>query len=416
MGRLRFWATNEAQWLTVPPSRLGSDAATGELKWRKWLKRRERRMSTQARSTTDLTYAVHRRPDPRSDAERATILADPGFGVHFTDHMVTATWTQGQGWHDGQVTAYGPITLMPAAAVLHYAQEIFEGLKAYRHEDGSVWGFRPQANAARLARSARRLALPEMSEADFVASLVALVQVDQAWVPPFGTGETSLYLRPFMYASEAFLGVRPARTVTYSVIASPAGAYFSGGLKPVTLWVSTDYARAGAGGTGAAKCGGNYASSLAGQLEGIEHGCDQAVFLDSATHTYVEELGGMNLFFVTKDGRLVTPELTGTILEGVTRASILELAKELGLDPDERRVSIEEWKDGARSGDIVEIFACGTAAVVTPVGELRWDGGSVDHRRDSADVGAVTQAIRQRLLDIQYGRAEDTFGWMTRLV
>ncbi|MEI2764745.1 MAG: branched-chain amino acid aminotransferase [Dermatophilaceae bacterium] len=373
-------------------------------------------MSTQATPSGGLTYALARRPDPCSPRRRAEILADPGFGVHFTDHMVTATWTQGTGWHDGEVRAYGPITLMPAAAVLHYAQEIFEGLKAYRHADGSVWSFRPQANAARLARSARRLALPELSEADFLASLRALVEVDQAWVPAYGTGETSLYLRPFMYASEAFLGVRPARVVTYSVIASPAGAYFSGGLKPVTLWVSTDYARAGEGGTGAAKCGGNYASSLAGQLEGIEHGCDQAVFLDSSTHTFVEELGGMNLFFVTKDGRLVTPELTGTILEGVTRSSILDLGKEMGLDPQQRRVPIEEWQDGARSGEIVEIFACGTAAVVTPVGELRWAGGSVDHRRGGPDVGEITRSIRERLLDIQYGRAADPFGWMTRLV
>ena len=231
---------------------------------------------------------------------------------------------------DAQVKPYGPFQLDPAAAVLHYAQEIFEGMKAYRHADGSIWTFRPEANAARFARSARRLALPELPEADFIESLRQLVAVDQAWVPAGDAGEKSLYLRPFMFASEAFLGVRPAQQVTYSVIASPAGAYFSGGLKPVTLWISTDYARAGEGGTGAAKCGGNYASSLAGQLEGIEHGCDQAVFLDSSTHTYIEELGGMNLFLVTKDGRIITPELTGTILEGVTRSSILEIAKELG--------------------------------------------------------------------------------------
>ena len=365
--------------------------------------------------TSGLAFDLARRPDPVPDADLARVHSDPGFGRFFTDHMVTATWTDQAGWHDGRVTAYGPIMLMPSAAVLHYAQEIFEGLKAYRHEDGSIWSFRPDANARRMRRSARRLALPELPEADFIASLRALVEADQRWVPPYGTGETSLYLRPFMYASEAFLGVRPAKEVTYCVIASPAGAYFTGGLQPVTLWISMDYARAGEGGTGAAKCGGNYASSLAGQLEGIGHGCDQAVFLDSATHSVIEELGGMNLFFVTKDGRLLTPELTGTILEGVTRSSILDMAKELGLDPQERRIPIEEWKEGARSGEITEIFACGTAAVVTPVGELKWDGGSVDHRRGE-DVGEVTQTIRQRLLDIQYGRAEDTHGWMTRLV
>ena len=280
-----------------------------------------------------LTFDLHRNPSPASDARRAEIHANPGFGVHFTDHMVRAVWTREGGWGDGRVEPYGPIPLLPSAAVLHYAQEVFEGLKAYRHADGSVWSFRPEANAERMQRSARRLALPELSTDDFVASLRALLGVDEPWVPPAGTGETSLYLRPFLFASEAFLGVRPADEVTYCLIASPAGAYFAGGLKPVTLWISQHYARAGTGGTGAAKTGGNYASSLAGQLEGIEHGCDQAVFLDSSTQTYIEELGGMNLFFVTRDNRLVTPELTGSILEGVTRGSILELAKGLGLEP-----------------------------------------------------------------------------------
>jgi branched-chain amino acid aminotransferase len=368
-----------------------------------------------SQAATPLTFEVTRRTDPRPDAEREGVLANPGFGTTFTDHMVLATWTSGHGWHDGLVTAYGPISLMPSAAVLHYAQEIFEGLKAYRHEDGTIWTFRPEANAQRMIRSARRMTLPELPEEDFIASLRALVEVDQAWVPAYGTGETSLYLRPFMFASEAFLGVRPAAEVTYSVIASPAGAYFPGGVKPVTLWLSTDYARAGEGGTGAAKCGGNYASSLAGQLEGIDHGCDQAVFLDSSTHSYVEELGGMNLFFVTRDNKLITPELTGSILEGVTRSSVLALAKEVGLQPEERRVPIQEWKDGAASGEITEIFACGTAAVITPVGELRWDGGSCDHR-NGVDYGEATRTIREKLLDIQYGRAEDTHGWLTRLV
>ena len=369
-----------------------------------------------SQNAAPLTFEVTRRTDPRPDAEREAVLANPGFGTTFTDHMVTATWTRDEGWHDGKVTAYGPITLMPSAAVLHYAQEIFEGMKAYRHEDGSIWTFRPEANAQRMLRSSTRMALPQLPEDDFLASLRALVEVDQAWVPAYDGGEKSLYLRPFMYASEAFLGVRPAAEVTYSVIASLAGAYFSGGIKPVTLWLSEHYARAGEGGTGAAKCGGNYASSLAGQLEGIEHGCDQAVFLDSSTHTYVEELGGMNLFFVTRDNRLVTPELTGSILEGVTRSSVLELGKELGLTVEERRVPIQEWKDGAASGEIAEIFACGTAAVITPVGEMRWEGGSCDHRRDGEDIGEVTSTIRTRLLDIQYGRTEDTHGWMTRLV
>lgn len=364
--------------------------------------------------TAELTFTTTRNDAPVPAAEREQILANPGFGSHFTDHMVTATWTKGEGWHDGQVRPFGPLQVSPAAAVLHYAQEVFEGMKAYRHADGSVWTFRPDRNAARMSRSCERLALPQITEEDFVAAIRALVEVDQAWVPAFGTGESSLYLRPFMFASEAFLGVRPANEVTFSVIASPAGAYFPRGLEPIHLWISEDYARAGTGGTGAAKCGGNYASSLAGQLEGIAQGCDQAVFLDSATQTYIEELGGMNLFFVTKDGRLRTPALTGSILEGVTRDSILALAPDLGLTPEESRIGIEEWKDGVASGDITEVFACGTAAVVTPVGELRWDGGSAPSTAGEGG-GEITRTIRQRLLDIQYGVAEDTRGWMTRL-
>ena len=361
-----------------------------------------------------LTFDLHRNPSPASAERRAQIHANPGFGVHFTDHMVRAVWTKDGGWGEGRVEPYGQIQLMPSAAVLHYAQEIFEGLKAYRHADGSVWSFRPEANAERMQRSARRIALPELPTEDFVESLRALLAVDEPWVPPAGTGETSLYLRPFTFASEPFLGVRPADEATYCLIASPAGAYFPGGLKPVTLWISQHYARAGAGGTGAAKAGGNYASSLAGQLEGIENGCDQAVFLDSSTQTYIEELGGMNLFFVTRDNHLVTPELTGSILEGITRSSILELATSLGLTPQERRIPIQEWKDGVASGEISEVFACGTAAVITPVGELRWEGGSAPSTAGEGG-GEVTKAIRTALLDIQYGRAEDTHGWMTRL-
>ena len=367
---------------------------------------------------TALTFPAQPHPQPLPEADRAAMLANPGFGKHFTDHMALARWTPEAGWHEDHLEAFGPLPMSPAAAVFHYAQEVFEGLKAYRHEDGSIWSFRPEANAERMQASSRRLALPELSTEDFVASLRSLVTTDQAWVPPYGTGETSLYLRPFIFASEPFLGVRPANDVTYCVIASPAGAYFARGVKPVNLWISTQYARAGAGGTGAAKCGGNYASSLAGQLEGIGHDCDQAVFLDSSTHEYIEELGGMNLFILFRDGRLVTPELNGSILPGVTRRSILEIAPELGLTPEVRRVAIQEWKDGAAAGEIAEIFACGTAAVLNPVGELRWEGGSCDHRPPGAgdEVGEVTQKLRTMLLDIQYGRTPDTRGWMTRLV
>lgn len=365
--------------------------------------------------TTD--FAVHPHPAPLSDAEREQILADPGFGDHFTDHMVSIDWTRdaegtgesGGSWHDARIEPFGPIQMSPAAAVLHYAQEIFEGLKAYRHEDGSVWTFRPQANAARLNQSARRLALPELPEEMFLESLRLLVSTDRAWVPA-GDGQ-ALYLRPFMYASESFLGVRPSRQVAYKVIASPAGNYFGGELKPVSIWVSRDYARAGHGGTGAAKCGGNYAASLAPQLQAAAHGCDQVLFLDPTRDNAVEELGGMNVFFVFKDGRIVTPALTGTILEGVTRRSVIQLAQDRGLDVQERTITLDEWREGVASGEITEVFACGTAAVITPIGRL-FDGEDVI---ESAGGSEVTLDIRRELLELQTGRGEDRHGWLYRL-
>ncbi|KQQ04079.1 MULTISPECIES: branched-chain amino acid aminotransferase [unclassified Rathayibacter] len=358
----------------------------------------------------DLTFAVTPNPAPRSAEERAHILQAPGFGVHFTDHMVDLCWSRAGGWHRPRVQAYGPISLDPAASVLHYAQEIFEGMKAYRHADGSIWTFRPTANAARLQRSARRLALPELPTELFVESLRQLIAVDGDWVP--SEPETSLYLRPFMFAKEAFLGVRAAEKVAYYVIASPAGAYFSGGVAPVSIWLSTSYARAGKGGTGAAKTGGNYASSLLPQQEAYEHGCAQVLFLDSEESRYIEELGGMNVVLVKKDGTLVTPE-SDSILEGITRDSVLQLAEDRGHRVERRRVTIDEWRDGVASGDVVEVFACGTAAVITPIAELKGDGFSVGH--EGAPAGPLTMSLREELTDIQYGRREDTHGWMTRL-
>ena len=345
------------------------------------------------------------------DGRLAEILANPGFGNHFSDHMFTVEWTPDEGWHDARIEPYGPLMLDPATAVLHYAQEIFEGMKAYRHEDGSIWSFRPEENAARMVRSSHRLALPVLDVEDFVQAVDELVRVDQRWVPD-QAGEKSLYVRPFMFASEKFLGVRPAEHVTFMVICSPAGSYFKGGVRPVTLWLSEEYTRAGRGGMGAAKTGGNYASSLVAQQEAIAEGCDQVVFLDAQEGRYVEELGGMNLYFVYADGRIVTPE-TGTILEGITRASIIELAGKLGHQIEERKFSIDEWRDGVTSGEITEIFACGTAAVVTPVGELKWAGGAVETPEPES---RVALEIRQALVDVQYGRADDTFGWMHRIV
>jgi branched-chain amino acid aminotransferase len=350
------------------------------------------------------------REDPVSEEELARMLADPGFGEVFTDHMVDIHWREGVGWHRPRVVPYGPLSLDPAAAVLHYGQEIFEGLKAYRHADGSIWTFRPEANAARLQRSARRLALPELPTELFVESLRELIAVDGRWVP--SAPETSLYLRPFMFAAEAFLGVRPAKKVYYLLIASPAGAYFKSGPAPVSIWLSEGYARAGHGGTGAAKTGGNYASSLLPQAEAYEHGCAQVLFLDSAEGRYLEELGGMNIVLVKADGTLVTPE-SDSILEGITRDSILELAADRGHRVERRQVSIDEWRDGVASGEVTEVFACGTAAVVTPIALLK--AADFEIGRADAPAGELTLSLRQELTDIQYGRVPDRHGWLTRL-
>jgi len=348
----------------------------------------------------------------RAQAEREAILANPGFGKHFTDHMVSIDWTISDGWHNAEVRPYGPLQLDPAASVLHYAQEIFEGLKAFRHADGSIWTFRPEANAARMQRSARRLALPELPVDAFVASLKQLVAADANWVP--SGGETSLYLRPFMIANESFLGVRAAQKAAYYVIASPAGAYFAKGVAPVSIWLSTDYARAAKGGTGAAKCGGNYAASLLPQQEAYENGCAQVLFLDPSEGKYLEELGGMNVFLVKRDGTVLTPSLSGSILEGVTRDSIIQLARDRGHKVEERPISIDEWRDGVASGEITEVFACGTAAVVTPITMLK--GKDFAAGDESAPAGELTMALRGDLTDIQYGRKADKHGWMTRLV
>ena len=348
----------------------------------------------------------------RSAEQRATILdGELGFGNVFTDHMVAIEWDSARGWHDAHVHAYRPLSLDPAAAVLHYGQEIFEGIKAYRHADGSIWTFRPRANGERLQRSAARLALPQLPVDEFVESLRQLVAIDHAWVP--SAPETSLYFRPFMIATEAFLGVRAAQAAAYHVIASPAGAYFANGVSPVSIWLSQDYARAAKGGTGAAKCGGNYAASLLPQQEAQAHGCSQVLFLDPVEGKYIEELGGMNVFLVYRDGRMVTPALSGSILEGITRASILQLARDRGMTVEERKVSIDEWKSGVASGEIAEVFACGTAAVVTPIGELKGRGFAVGDLH--APAGEVTMALRQELTDIQHGRAPDRHGWMLRL-
>ena len=359
---------------------------------------------------TGLEFHRHLNLQSKSTAERDAILASPGFGDHFTDHMVDICWSEKGGWHRPRIQPYGPIEMDPAASVLHYGQEIFEGLKAYRHDDGSIWTFRPDANARRFQSSAARMALPELPAEYFLDALKALISVDSEWVP--GAPEMSLYLRPFMYAKEAFLGVRPAKKVAFYVIASPAGAYFTGGVAPVSIWLSEKYSRAGKGGTGAAKTGGNYAASLVAQNEAYEHGCQQVLFLDSVEGKYLEELGGMNIVLVYKDGSIVTP-LSDSILPGITRDSVLQLAEERGHTVTRRPVTIDEWREGSESGEIVEAFACGTAAVITPIGMVKAENftiGSAD-----ASAGELTMSLREELTDIQYGRRPDKHGWMYRL-
>ncbi|WP_342657434.1 branched-chain amino acid aminotransferase [Sphingomonas sp. NY01] len=348
---------------------------------------------------------------PVDASERAARLVDPGFGRVFTDHMALIRWDDAQGWHDAQITARKPLTLDPAAAVLHYAQEIFEGMKAYSLEDGGIGLFRPEMNARRFNDSARRMAMPELPEALFLESIERLVQADRDWIPTMEGG--SLYLRPFMIASEVFLGVKPSSEYLYMVIASSVGAYFKGGAPAVSIWVSQGYTRAAPGGTGAAKCGGNYAASLLAQKEAIAQGCDQVVFLDAAERKWVEELGGMNVFFVLDDGSLATPPLSGTILPGITRDSVLTLARDAGLTVREEPYSLDQWRADAQSGRLVEAFACGTAAVVTPIGSVAEPAGRFTI--GSGGPGQLTTKLREQLVAIQRGHAADPHQWLRRL-
>jgi branched-chain amino acid aminotransferase len=357
------------------------------------------------------SFKLERNAEPVPSAERARLIADPGFGRVFSDHMAVIRYSEGKGWHDAKITARKPLMLDPAAAVLHYAQEIFEGLKAYRLDDGSMAMFRPDANARRFRQSAERLAMAELPEEMFIESIRQLVAIDKDWFPTVEGG--SLYIRPFMFANEVFLGVKPSSEYLYLVILSPVGGYFKSGAPAVSLWISQQYTRAAPGGTGAAKCGGNYASSLVAQAEASKHGCDQVVFLDAAEHRWVEELGGMNVFFVFADGSLQTPPLSGTILPGITRDSLMTLAKSEGLTVREEPYAIDQWRADAQSGKLTEAFACGTAAVVTPIGRVVGPDGAF--QMGAGGPGQTTMRIKQKLMDIQRGIAPDPHGWVHRL-
>ena len=361
-------------------------------------------------ATAGLTFALDRHTAPVPANERTAMLVDPGFGRVFTDHMVLVRYAEGKGWHDAQVGPRKPFVLDPASAVLHYAQEIFEGMKAYRSADGGATLFRADANARRFRESAERLAMAPVPEDLFLEAIRQLVSIDRDWIPESEGG--SLYLRPFMFASEVFLGVKPASEYIFAVIASSVGAYFKGGVKAISLWVSQDYSRAAAGGTGAAKCGGNYAGSLVAQAEASRHGCDQVVFLDAAEHRWVEELGGMNIFFVFDDGTISTPPL-GTILPGITRDSLMTIARAQGLTVREEPYAFDQWRADAASGRLVEAFACGTAAVITPIGQVKSADG--DFTIGSGGPGQVSNGLKETLVAIQRGEAPDPHGWVQKV-
>ncbi|MGH3253508.1 MAG: branched-chain amino acid aminotransferase [Trebonia sp.] len=363
---------------------------------------------------TEIDFEIHPSQARVPAAERARILEAPGFGQVFTDHMITLRWTEERGWHDGRLEPYGPFSLDPATAVFHYGQELFEGLKAYRQDSGSIVMFRPQANAARFNQGCRRMAMPELPQETFLRALELLVAQDRDWIP-VGEGN-SLYLRPFMIATQRGLGVNhPSTEYLFCVIASPAGAYF-GASTAVKVWLSEDYTRAAPGGTGAVKCGGNYAAAFAAQQQAVDKGCDQVVWLDAADHEWVEEMGGMNLYFVYgagSDARVVTPTLTGSLLPGITRDSLLRLAPTLGVPAEEGRVAVSAWRDECASGELTEVFACGTAAVITPVGAV--DGASGGWTIGDGSPGPITQRLRSELIGIQYGHQPDPFGWIHKV-
>lgn len=353
-------------------------------------------------------FAVVSHPNPASQEAYEGAMERLGFGVEFTDHMARASWTPEQGWHGMRIEPYGPLSLDPAGAVLHYGQEVFEGLKAYRHADGSVWTFRPAYNAARLNVSNNRLMIPEFPVEDFLGSLAGLVRADERWVPR--TPGATLYMRPFIFASEAFLGVRAAHRFEYGVVASPSGPYFTHGFTPIDIWVERKHHRAGPGGMGDVKTGGNYAASFYAKSHAFERGFDEVLFLDAATNTCIDELGAMNVFVVMADGRVRTPALSGTILPGSTRSAILELLDDDGVAVSEESITLAELWDGIKAGDVAEMFACGTAAAVVAIGSLTQGDERVVVKHSE-----FSQSIYRKLTDIQFGVAPDRFGWMYQL-
>lgn len=360
--------------------------------------------------------------NPMSAEQRRIASRARGFGEVFSEHMGVAEFTSGA-WGVPRVVPFGPLPMSPGASVFHYGQAVFEGFKAYRQAGGGVATFRAIENAKRFNASASRLAMPPIDSGVFMALCDALIRADAAWVPE-ESGE-SLYIRPLMIAADVSLALRPSDRYLFFVLASPAGNFFQGGARPVNVWVSEQFVRAAAGGTGAAKCAGNYAGGLLAQQQALANGCDQVVWLDAVHRAYVEEMGGMNLFFVERDDanaspRLVTPELSGALLPGVTRDSVIQLARRIGYTVEERRFSMAEWEAGARSGRISEAFACGTAAVITPIGRVVSSRTefAMATSADPADEKAcpIAHELRRSLIQLQYGRAPDDYGWLRRVI
>lgn len=329
-----------------------------------------------------------------------------GFGKYFTDHMFIMDYTEGQGWHDARIEPYHDLSLSPAAMVFHYAQEMFEGLKAYRTADGRTLLFRPQKNIERMNNTNRRLCIPRIDPDDALQAIVELVRTDIDWVPT--EKGTSLYIRPFIIATDPFLGVHPSKTYKFIIILSPVGSYYAAGLNPVKICVEDEYVRAVKGGMGFAKTGGNYAASLIGQQKAEEMGYAQVLWLDGIEHKYIDEVGAMNVFFVI-DGEVITPSLEGNILPGVTRASAIDYLKSAGYKVTERRISIDEVYAAADAGKLDEVFGTGTAAVISPVGELNWDGRVIVI--NNGEIGKISHLLYDEITGIQWGEKPDTFGW-----
>ena len=350
---------------------------------------------------------IERTATPKAKPADETKL---GFGHIFTDHMFIMNYDTGLGWHDARIVPFGDITLSPAAMCLHYGQEIFEGLKAYRTADGSVQLFRPEENFKRMNVSCDRMVIPPINEADVLEALKTLVKLEEDWVPH--TEGASLYIRPYIFATDPYVGVRPADHYMFVIILSPSGAYYSTGLNPVKIYVEKKYVRAVRGGTGFAKTAANYAISLKGQQEAHDQDYEQVLWLDDVEQKYVEEVGSMNIFFVI-DGEVITPELTGSVLPGITRKSVLQLCESWGMKVSERRISIDEVAKAYDEGKLDEVFGTGTAAVISPVGHLKW--GDKVMEIGGNKIGPISQRIYDTMTGIQWGTIEDPFGWIVKI-